>query len=287
MTNWKNSFETWDAALAGLIEDINSPTLPQRLREAIKLVVPFEHLMIFGYRSRGRPLDLFNVSDTEYRKIVVQAYIAGGYLLDPFYRLFQQDYEPRSYRLSEVIPKNFSKSEYYRSHYAYTGIYDETTFFLDLGDGLTGAVSLTRLKEQGKFTSEDAEVLDVILPTIKSIIRHHWLGSEYPENTSLGARNLASLQDHIQTASQQFGRSVLTDRECEVIGYILSGYSSAAVASHLDISAGTVKIHRKNAYQKLSISSVSELFSLFLTSLSDPQLLNETSSQAVEAGSTK
>jgi DNA-binding CsgD family transcriptional regulator len=126
------------------------------------------------------------------------------------------------------------------------------------------------------------QILDAMVPVVRSVLRHHWIGSDYPEHATGGARSLASLQDHIQNAFRQFGRSLLTNRESEIVGLILSGYSSNAISQHLDISVGTVKIHRKNTYQKLSISSQNELFSMFLSSLSDPSLLADDLENPVE-----
>ena len=60
---------------------------------------------------------------------------------------------------------------------------------------------------------------------------------------------------------------MLTHRECEIAGLILKGHSSKSIARIIEISPGTVKIHRKNIYRKLGISSQSELFSLFLGNL--------------------
>jgi DNA-binding CsgD family transcriptional regulator len=50
---------------------------------------------------------------------------------------------------------------------------------------------------------------------------------------------------------------------------ILKGHSSASVSTVAGITVGTVKIHRKNIYRKLSISSQSELLSNFLRSVLD------------------
>lgn len=47
----------------------------------------------------------------------------------------------------------------------------------------------------------------------------------------------------------------LTDREMTVIALIGRGYSTKAMAPVLGISAGTVKWHLKNCYQKLGVSS--------------------------------
>ena len=97
----------------------------------------------------------------------------------------------------------------------------------------------------------------------------------------LDAQALAFAQ-HMKTISQDklplhkmmaevlelFGTSVLTSRETHVVHLILKGYSAKSIAEHLVISINTVKLHRKNAYAKLDISSQSELFHLFIDSLS-------------------
>jgi DNA-binding CsgD family transcriptional regulator len=49
--------------------------------------------------------------------------------------------------------------------------------------------------------------------------------------------------------------------------YILKGHSSKSLAREIDISPETVKIHRRNLYRKLGISSQSELFLKFLNTL--------------------
>ncbi len=49
---------------------------------------------------------------------------------------------------------------------------------------------------------------------------------------------------------------------------VLRGHSSDSIGRHFGITTGTVKVHRKNIYAKLGISSQSELFSLFISYLS-------------------
>jgi DNA-binding CsgD family transcriptional regulator len=51
------------------------------------------------------------------------------------------------------------------------------------------------------------------------------------------------------------------------VSYVLQGHSTESIARHLDISPGTVKIHRKNIYRKLGISTQAQLFASFLRSL--------------------
>ena len=61
-----------------------------------------------------------------------------------------------------------------------------------------------------------------------------------------------------------FASSLLTQRERQVLFYMISGYSSALTAQRLNTSEGTIKIHRKNIHKKLDIGSQAELFSLFI-----------------------
>jgi DNA-binding CsgD family transcriptional regulator len=62
---------------------------------------------------------------------------------------------------------------------------------------------------------------------------------------------------------------MLTPREREVVEFTLKGHSAAAVGRLLEISAGTVRIHRRNIYSKLRIRSQGELFSAFIATLLD------------------
>jgi DNA-binding CsgD family transcriptional regulator len=45
---------------------------------------------------------------------------------------------------------------------------------------------------------------------------------------------------------------------------VLRGHSSEAIALRLGISTGTVKVHRRNVYRKLGISSQTQLLSVYL-----------------------
>ncbi|RXJ73817.1 hypothetical protein CS022_07415 [Veronia nyctiphanis] len=78
----------------------------------------------------------------------------------------------------------------------------------------------------------------------------------------------SELQMHVDTsinqAFKQFGQSVITDRERQVVHFILRGHSAKSIARELGISPSTVQMHRKNLYSKLNISSQSELFNLFI-----------------------
>jgi DNA-binding CsgD family transcriptional regulator len=66
-----------------------------------------------------------------------------------------------------------------------------------------------------------------------------------------------------------FGAGVLTPREREIAAYTLKGHSAESAGQILGISPGTVRIHRRNIYAKLQINSQGELFSRFLSTISE------------------
>jgi DNA-binding NarL/FixJ family response regulator len=77
-----------------------------------------------------------------------------------------------------------------------------------------------------------------------------------------------SLPMQLDTALKYFGTAFLTDRETQVVQLFLHGHSTKSIAEKLCISPETVKLHRKNSYAKLDVSSQAELFYLFIDSLS-------------------
>ncbi|MFZ1725348.1 MAG: helix-turn-helix transcriptional regulator [Albidovulum sp.] len=75
------------------------------------------------------------------------------------------------------------------------------------------------------------------------------------------------METGIELSLQSFGKGVLTAREREVVEYSLKGHSAEATSRILGIAPGTVRIHRRNIYSKLGISSQGELFSRFIQTL--------------------
>lgn len=58
--------------------------------------------------------------------------------------------------------------------------------------------------------------------------------------------------------------AILTPREVEVAELVCRGYSNKMIARELGSSAGTIKIHLQNIYQKLQIANRTSLASLLL-----------------------
>jgi DNA-binding CsgD family transcriptional regulator len=157
------------------------------------------------------------------------------------------------YRLHDIAPDQFRRSEYYREHYSRTGIGEEVGFVFPMEDGFTGVTSLARWVASSPLTRTDLDILKAIEPAVGAFSRLHWGKADVPQKDS-----------RVDTAVAHLGFRVLSAREREIVTMILQGHSTQSVALQLDISPGTVKIHRKNIYRKLKISTQGELFAVFL-----------------------
>ena len=119
-----------------------------------------------------------------------------------------------------------------------------------------------RLGLTQRFNRTQLGILKDIEPIIESICNLQW-GSK-DKNISDKTNELPGQLD---SALKYFGTAYLTDRETQVVQLFLHGHSTKSIAERLGISPETVKLHRKNSYAKLDVSSQAELFYLFIDSL--------------------
>ncbi len=265
----------WYRDLGEIIEALGSEALPERLVRGLAHLVPFELAAVFAYRGRSRPLVIYDNFDLCGARGGITAYIESTYVLNPFYHAHLRGLDDGVYRMRDLAPDAFYESEYYRAYKARPSPAEEIGYVTEnwppgmeelmiattLEDGVLAEISLSRPHKGGGFDDADVARLSAVAPVIDALLRNYWV--------EFGAAGLrASPTDsRVDDAFANFGKSVLTDRECEVTQLILRGHSSASICGNLGISLGTVKTHRKNAYAKLAISSQSELLARFLQSL--------------------
>jgi DNA-binding CsgD family transcriptional regulator len=264
----------WYRELGVLIDELDGVDLPERLVRALTQLVPFELAAVFVYRGRSRPLNLFDNFELANAKKGIAAYVENTYVLNPFYQACQKGLADGVYRIRDLAPDAFFESEYYKSHRILRRRSEEIGYITEdwpkdleeidiairLEPDVISEVSVYRgIRDRG-FADEELAQLSMAMPLLAALLRRYW--------ASFGASKFQTSppDSRIDRIFAGFGKSVLTDREREVIQLILRGHSSESIGFNLDISLGTVKTHRKNAYAKLEISSQSELLSLFLKS---------------------
>jgi DNA-binding CsgD family transcriptional regulator len=250
--------------IAEMIEKIDRPGFPACVSELLRTVASHTYTVIFGYLGTSRPIDLFDDFPESRRKIFVEDYQSGPYLLDPFFLAATKPVPPGLYRMRDLAPDRFYQGEYFRSYYDRTGLAEEIGYFVDMPGG--GTVVLSLMRDEKPFSNKDMQALEDVRPVVSACLSRHWsqLAMKFEE-----ARNPSgTLPDSgIERSLQSFGLGILTAREREIVEFTLKGHSPDATGRILGIAPGTVRIHRRNIYAKLQIRSQGELFSRFIKTL--------------------
>ncbi|WP_240804498.1 helix-turn-helix transcriptional regulator [Qingshengfaniella alkalisoli] len=223
------------------------------LRGALSFHADFDSLVVTEFAAGGRPNALFHDLDEVRAAIHVAFYESGPYLLDPFYLACCDGLVAGVYRLLDLAPKAFFRSEYYRTFYRRVRIKDELGIVLRNGDTRWIIMSLARGARRPVFDDHELAALSGSFQTISAAVLRHWSGSADP-----GTKGLVLPLEQRMTG---FAGDALSPREAEVLHLVLLGHSTPSAAAQLGIAEGTVKVHRRHAYSKLGISSQAELFS--------------------------
>ena len=255
-------FAAWNGSLASAMTAVGTPDFPERLEDLLRIILDFDILMVFGYSGVARPVVHFhNIRDPR-AGTVIDAYVGGPYLLDPFYAAATSPDVEGVRRLRDMAPDQFYSSEYFRQHYALTGIRDEVGIICRPAADHGVVLSFTRPVSDPAFGQRDLRSVHDAAPILKLLVENHFkraLTARRPDQPPADAINLTLTR---------MTDGLLTPREVEITSLILRGHSTMSIAERLGIVEGTVKIHRKNIYHKLGISSQAELFGTFISQLS-------------------
>lgn len=258
----------WNAGVGALISALDRPQFASELMAALRVLVPFDYSIMFAYCGDAQPIDLYDDFPANKRRVFVTVYQEGPYLLDPFFLACARQTKNGLYRLRDLAPDRFYQGDYFRSYYVQTGLSEEIGYFINLPGSVVVTVSLMRVGQSPVFNAREFKVLRAAEPVVRAAVERHWgeLNRRFSD-TEPGGNSQSNIQRYIEHAFQTFGKAVLTPRERDVVEYVLKGYSSKSIGKVLDVSPGTVRIHRKNIYSKLGINSQGQLFSQFISAL--------------------
>ncbi len=253
----------WITLLSRCIDSIGTDRFTDNLISALKSITDFDYLVSFAYHQKDQPICLFHTFSPGDRVVFVDDYLKGPYLLDPFFTACGRQVETGLYRMRDIAPDRFLQSEYYRSYYVRTGLAEEICYTFYLLNDVAVVISLMRSGEGQRFSAREFRLLESVVPIVCSLGQRHWQSvPDWFEVESI-EREPADTPTIIEnTVSAIFGPRI-TPRETQVVAQVLEGHSSESIAKGLGISTGTVRIHRRNIYAKLDISSQQELFSIF------------------------
>lgn len=256
--------------LAPVIASIGQASFPDHLMAFLKKQVNIDNTVILTYHRNQPPKVVYNDLPPANQSTHIALFLKGAYLLDPCYQATKKGFD-NYYQLDQLAPAGFRKSEYYRNYFRYTGLIDECGYIFKLGPDNFLNVSLGRDESSQRFNLSQQRLLKELTPLIKEICLAHWRTQDFytqkDSHEHIG-HGEDRLHTQLESALKSFSTSILTDRESQVIQLFLHGHSTKSIAEKLGISPETVKLHRKNSYAKLDVSSQAELFFLFIDALS-------------------
>lgn len=250
--------------LASLIDHVRLSGFPTELAAYLSGLCLFDTCLMLVYQPERRPAMVY--TETEKVSPTLHTYLQHSYLLDPLYNALEKRDVAHLVRLSSLAPDSFSQTDYYQNCYKNFDLVDEIDLVVELEESSYFTISLGRKSSLGCITRAELNRLQEQLPIISSLVRQFWLSNadEYlPRDKS---------RSTLTQAMRTFGQGVLTRREQEITGLILQGHSSQSIADQLNISVGTVKVHRKNIHSRLNTSQQSEIFTLFLNHLNEMEI---------------
>lgn len=260
------TLDQWQSHLAALVSLLGEASFYERLNAAFSEIEGIGEVLLFRYPANGPPGIIYNCyaeGSSEHIRHV-ETYLAGPYVLDPYFEASLHGIPAGAYQLNEIAPDDFRNSEFYRVYYAATGLKDELSYIQQLEDESHLQLSVGYTGPNTAIPPDLISLLIALEPMVNALIRKQWS----LQGTAPLSGPDQQFHDHLLSALALFGSSMLTPREKDTLQLILNGHSNKSAAAKLTVSEATIKLHRKHIYEKLDIGSQSQLFHLFLDSLS-------------------
>ena len=248
-----------EVLLAETIKSLKKNDFSVYFNRWLRTLANHDNTTVLAYFRDETPQILLTDSETRaVHQNMSHVYLSGAYLLDPFYELHNSGADTNLYRMSDIAPDQFSRNQYFLEYYQRTTIIDEIAFIIWPSPQMSVHVCLGRdVKSKRRFTIREISSTKQVLPIVETLVCEHWGNVRF------------SREDHGENVLERMVRLVaethsinLTKRQAEVALLVLRGHSSASIGLRLDISPQTVKVFRKQLYQKCNISSQAELFAL-------------------------
>ena len=260
----RTRFDTpeWFAAIARLVRNDGANRTAETLIDTVGQVVDNDGTVVLAFHRTAPPEVLHHNLAPAKARHYLDRYLAGPYLLDPLYQLASRDKKPGVCRFRDETPDRFRSSEYYRQYCERTHLKDEMDFLLDVGTATTLVLVVARIEKM--FAKADVQRLCLIEGLVHATMRNIW--DHWIRRAGRASRD-DSVHRRLTECFENFGATLLTQREREITQLLLRGHSTKSIARELDIAPGTVMVHKRNLFGKLGITSQYELFSRFIDAL--------------------
>lgn len=203
--------------------------------------------------------------------LVAGKYLADSIIVSDFEEAFEEEFIRRSesqfevsdyaswifqipesivYKDSSIVNNELRKKTYYYKDYLLPyDLPNVAGISIVVNAEPLGALTLYKTSRAGDFTDKDMFILNFLLPHLETRMY------DDDEQDIHNKKNVSYLLKNNYN---------MTSREIELVGYVFRGKTNEEIADSLTISNNTVKKHLSHIYEKLSISSRSQLIQFIL-----------------------
>ncbi|MGZ0703085.1 helix-turn-helix transcriptional regulator [Pseudomonas sp. L5B5] len=249
----------WHQMLARLLENSTHPGFPDLLSHSLQSLLAHDNVVIKSYRPGCRPQILYEDYPAQHHERYIARYLDDIYRLDP---VSCSIVDGRTSGILRINPRTcqLHGTDYYRHYYQELDLADEIDVLVPADARTTLVMSIGRRSRRPASTRE-LQALHNVYPILQHLLRS--FSEQHPGQAGPAISPL-------EAALATFAEDLLTPRERQVVRLMLQGNPGKLIARHLGISHGTVKVHRRNIYARLSVSSQMQLCDLFLKQASRP-----------------
>lgn len=251
---------TFHRRLGHLIEKVDGEEFWPAFAAFLREHICFDSWVVMIFQQDDPPLLVHEGDTTNIEDELFGKYIRKFYVDDPFYQFSQRNAALGVYRLDEIAPSDFRVSEYFWNYFRSNVTEDEIQLLTPYvhGSDKHGVLSLS-LGAKRHFSNDEYGLLVLmsawLLPLLKLATRATLSDIHMPEKQYS--------RSNIEARLREITSPNLTEREIETALLLLSGQSTKGIAAHLGISPETVKVHRRNLYEKLGVTSQAEIFARY------------------------
>ena len=230
----------------------NTENVPNRFQqESLNLVNSLLPLSSSGFYLVGPDLRHSGIVLREIDPSTERAYAASYREHDPLRPTLFARTDVRVACLDEEIPEaDLLQSVYYREFMLPLEHRHVADMFFRSGTDIIAVLTMLRNSALGPFTATELQLLRRLQPFLEYTLNREYQPRRYRERESLG---------------ETYG---LTERELDVVEFIVAGASNKVIARELQLSLATVKTHIQHIFQKAGVSSRTSLTALLLGELS-------------------
>nr|WP_051160642.1 LuxR C-terminal-related transcriptional regulator [Bradyrhizobium japonicum] len=229
---------------------IGRPDFPKVLIDTLRRQAGVGHCMVFALSRAGAASCMLDAGSIAIGGDLGAAYAGQFHEFDPNRDALFEGEGNAPIMLPAFAPRMYG-ARYRKIFFQDSGIVDKCATAIWVS-GTCFYVNFYRIAAQGRFSAAQRERLETMAPAIAASVARHFQHNAAPER---------SLAEMFATCAPLAG---LTPRERDVCRRILEGFSSEAISNELGISLHSTLTYRKRAYERLGISSQSELFAIVL-----------------------